>query len=233
MKVTSYAMDSFGESGRIAAQAMLPSDFTATTHARARRGVQFSERMVGETTDAELVARCRTGDDAAWALLVERFARYVHAILVRAYRLGPASAEETFQEVFARVHEQLPRLRDDAAFRPWLAQLTRRVAVDALRSGAGGRAADGELIEYLDTTADDMIEELEQALTVRAAMAELPVHCGDVLDRFFARNQTHAAIGAALGIPAGTIASGIADCLARLRTSVEARSRAPAPSGAR
>jgi RNA polymerase sigma factor (sigma-70 family) len=189
--------------------------------------------MAGAPTDAELVARCRTGDDAAWTLLVERFARYVHAILARSYRLPPHVVEDTFQDVFARVYEQLPKLRDDAAFRPWLAQVTRRLAIDALRAGARERPDDGELIEYLDIAADDAIAELEQALTVRAAMKDLPSHCADVLDRFFARDESYATIGAALGIPAGTIASRISRCLARLRRNLEGRSAAPAPSGGR
>ena len=75
-------------------------------------------------TDAELVARCRTGDDEAWELLVERFARYVHATSTRGVHASlEHAAEDAFQEVFARAYEQLERLRDDAAIRPWLAQL--------------------------------------------------------------------------------------------------------------
>jgi RNA polymerase sigma-70 factor (ECF subfamily) len=240
MKVTSYAMDSFVESGQIKSGGDATERLRTDNGSRlAHSGVQFSGRMVGVptdaelvATDAELVARCRTGDDGAWALLVERFARYVHAILVRAYRLCPDVAEETFHDVFARVYEQLPKLRDDAAFRPWLAQLTRRVAVDALRAGSNERPADSELIEDLDVAADDLIAELEQALTVRVAMAELPTACGDVLDRCFARDETYATIGAALGVPPGTIAGRISHCLGRLRRKLEAPSRAPAPAPA-
>jgi len=40
-----------------------------------------------ELTDAQLVERCRAGDEAAWAALVERFSRYVYAIATGAYRL--------------------------------------------------------------------------------------------------------------------------------------------------
>jgi DNA-directed RNA polymerase specialized sigma24 family protein len=68
---------------------------------------------------------------------------------------------------------------------------------------------------------------------VRAALAGLPAHCADVLDRFFARDESYATIGAALGIPAGTIAGRISRCLARLRNDLEGRSPAPAPSGGR
>ena len=40
-------------------------------------------------------------------LLVDRYARYVHAIATRVYRLAPADAEDVFQEVFARIFERL------------------------------------------------------------------------------------------------------------------------------
>ena len=66
-------------------------------------------------SDSELVARCRAGDHDAWTLLVDRYARYVHAIVTRVFRVPPADAEDVFQEVFARIFERLGTLRDDDA----------------------------------------------------------------------------------------------------------------------
>ena len=83
-------------------------------------------------TDAELVERCRAGDRDAWNTLVERFSRYVYAICVQGFRLGDADAEDVFQEVFTRVYTRLDTLRDDAALRPWIAQLTRRLCLDTI-----------------------------------------------------------------------------------------------------
>jgi RNA polymerase sigma factor (sigma-70 family) len=88
-------------------------------------------------TDAQLVQRCRTGDAEAWNELVERFSRYVYAIAVQAFRLSPADAEDVFQEVFTRIYTRLDTLRDDSALRPWIAQLTRRLCLDAI--AASGR----------------------------------------------------------------------------------------------
>ena len=186
-------------------------------------------------TDVELVARCRTGDDAAWELLVERFARYVHAILTRAFTLGEHAAEDAFQEVFARAYEQLHSLRDDGAVRPWLAQLTRRIAIDVLRADAREQAREVAEIERVEAVADDTLDRLEQALSVRAALAELPDHCTEILDRFFARDESYATIGAALEIAQGTIASRISRCLSKLREKLEheGRSAASAASGGR
>ncbi len=87
-------------------------------------------------SDAQLVARCRAGDEDAWRELVERFSRYVYAISVQAYRMSESDAEDVFQEVFARAYVNLPKLRDDSAIRPWLAQMTRRLCLDTIRAGA-------------------------------------------------------------------------------------------------
>jgi hypothetical protein len=38
---------------------------------------------VEAASDAQLVSRCRAGDQAAWEALVDRYARYVHAIVAR------------------------------------------------------------------------------------------------------------------------------------------------------
>ena len=50
--------------------------------------------------DAALVRRCRSGEEAAWAALVERFSSYVYAILTRGFGLDGTAAEDVFQEVF-------------------------------------------------------------------------------------------------------------------------------------
>ena len=80
--------------------------------------------MAVEQSDAQLVSRCREGDDGAWNEFVERFSRYVYAICSRGFRLAQHDAEDVFQEVFARAYERLTELRSDDAVRPWLAQLT-------------------------------------------------------------------------------------------------------------
>ena len=63
---------------------------------------------------------------------------------------------------------------------------------------------------------------------MRAALAELPEHCSEILDRFFARDESYATIGAALEIPQGTIASRISRCLGKLREKLEHEGRSAA-----
>src|SRR6266699_5963967 len=171
---------------------------------------------MGETVSAaQLVARCRNGDQEAWAGLVERFSRYVYAIAAQGFRLREHDAEDVFQEVFAKVYERPDSLRSDEAIQPWIAQLTRRVCVDRLRAGSREETTDeSELAADPD---EDPIARIDEALDVHDALAGLPENCREILDRFFARDESYRAIGDALELPAGTIASRISRCLDKLR----------------
>src|SRR2546425_12857578 len=128
--------------------------------------------MAAAISDRELVARCRAGDQQAWAELVERFSRYVYAISVQAFRLSDADAEDVFQEVFARAYQHLDKLRDDTAVRPWLAQLTRRLCIDRLRASSRERPTADEELELAGS--GETLSLLEDALTVHHALAAAP-----------------------------------------------------------
>jgi len=168
-------------------------------------------------SDEQLVARCRAGETPAWNELVERYSRYVYAICTQGFRLEDHDAEDVFQDVFTRVYTHLNRLRDDASFRPWLAQLTRRSCLDRLRSSAREALAD----EVEPTEVDETLSLLDDALTVHEAMAALSENCRDILDRFFARDESYRVIADALGLPPGTVASRISRCLDKLKPLVE------------
>jgi RNA polymerase sigma factor (sigma-70 family) len=173
-------------------------------------------------TDAELVTRCRAGEQAAWNELVERFSRYVYAISVQAFRLPSHDADDVFQEVFARVYQHLDRLRNDEAIRPWIAQLTRRLCIDRIRAGGREVAADPDTLEPAEV--DDTLAVLDEALAVRDGLDAVGEPCREILDRFFCRDESYRVIGEAMGIPAGTIASRISRCLGKLRAELEGRS---------
>jgi RNA polymerase sigma factor (sigma-70 family) len=175
--------------------------------------------MTATLTDAQLVQRCRRGDADAWNELVERFSRYVYAICLQGFRLPQQDAEDVFQEVFSRVYTRLDTLRDDSALRPWIAQLTRRLCLDAL--AASGR--EQPLDDLADIGGGNSLDELDDAFAVREAMAGLSEPCQEVLDRFFARDESYRTISRELDLPSGTIASRISRCLRRLREELEGK----------
>jgi RNA polymerase sigma factor (sigma-70 family) len=185
--------------------------------------------MTAELSDAQLVQRCRAGDDAAWRQLVERFSRYVYAIATQGFRLAEHDAEDVFQEVFARTYQRLDRLRDDGAIKPWLAQLTRNLCLDRNRETSRTQPPDAEI----GGAADDTVAQIDLALTVRGALDDLGQPCADLLDRFFCRDESYKTIGAELDLPPGTIASRISRCLVKLREELEGRNDDTSASGSR
>lgn len=181
-----------------------------------------------ELSDAQLVQRCRANEPAAWAEFVERFSRYVYAIVVQGFRLRDQDAEDVFQEVFAKAYEHLARLRDDGSVRPWLAQLTRRACIDRLRAAPREQQTSDELEP---AALDETLARLEEALDVREGLGRLSADCAEILDRFFARDESYRTIGEALNLPAGTIASRISRCLGHLRDELAGRNLAQPTSG--
>ena len=88
-----------------------------------------------------------------------------------------------------------------------------RSHANRLARGAGRRGS--------GSGGDDVLGELEQAYDVHEALAALPENCQEILDRFFARDESYRTIGDALELPAGTIASRISRCLTKLRENWE------------
>jgi RNA polymerase sigma factor (sigma-70 family) len=187
----------------------------AKSQRRDRGGAEKAARIV----DAGLVRRCRAGDETAWTAIVERFSSYVYAITIR-YGLSDDRAQDVFQDVFSRAYRHLDSLRDDGALKPWIAQLARRAAVDRLRAdGRGATALDADAM----ADEDPGLARIELAMTVQRALEELPAQYGDALRRFFIYDQSYCTIGAALGIPPGTVASRISRGLSQLRTTLDQR----------
>jgi DNA-directed RNA polymerase specialized sigma24 family protein len=57
--------------------------------------------------DAQLVARCRAGESAAWGVLVQRYQRLVYAVVRRAGH-DEHTAADVFQTVFSRLMSTCP-----------------------------------------------------------------------------------------------------------------------------
>lgn len=187
---------------------------------------------ISHLSDAELVVRCRLGNQPAWNLLVERFGGYVDAIARRGYRLNDADAEDVFQDVFIRTYHGLDRLRDNDAIRPWIAQLTRRLCVDRLRAAKRESTNPDCAGDETPHTHQERLARIDEAIVVHDALAVLPPDIREMLERFFLHDQSYRTIAEELDLPMGTVASRIARGLTRLRIELEPQDAPRAPLAA-
>src|SRR2546422_5814781 len=80
-----------------------------------------------EATDAELVAQCRAGEEAAFDELVSRHhARAFH--IAYPVLLNHEDATEVAQDAFVRIYQSLDGFRGDCEFTTWLHQIVVNLA---------------------------------------------------------------------------------------------------------
>ena len=97
--------------------------------------VQPSEDMV----PPELVARCRRGDQAAFAALVHATYRRAYGLAFRLVR-DRFEAEDVVQEAYLRMFRSMEGFREDARVETWMHRIVTNVAIMRLRSR--GRSAE-------------------------------------------------------------------------------------------
>ena len=179
--------------------------------------------MRDDPTVVALVARAAEGDPRAWADVVERYAPLVWSICTR-FQLSNQDTEDVGQNVWLLLVEQLGKLREPAALPGWLATTTHReclrVVTAAQKSERLGTRLD-EALQFVDDTAiDQEILIAERNAALRAAIAELPPRCRQLLRMLMADPAySYAEISATLHIPVGSIGPLRARCLGRLRRS--------------
>jgi RNA polymerase sigma-70 factor (ECF subfamily) len=87
-----------------------------------RREASVSELSVPEPSDEELVRRAQSGDAWAEEALFRRHIGRAGQIAMRLLGRG-SDAEDAIQDSFVIALEQLPKLREGAAFRSWLLRI--------------------------------------------------------------------------------------------------------------
>ena len=79
-------------------------------------------------SDAELLRRCRNGDECAWEEVIENYKRLIYSIPLN-FGLTTEEAADIFQQTFISLVENLERLRADSNLGAWLAVVARRHAL--------------------------------------------------------------------------------------------------------
>lgn len=159
------------------------------------------ERGAPGPSEAELVERARAGDRRAFAALYRRHARTIHGVLLA--RLPREEVRDAMQDSFTIALARLGTLRDPAAFSPWLASIARNRARDWHKRGQPRRELGCEP-EQLDQ-GPGRGRDLDDALGLLAAMAELPEGQRELLVLRFVEGLSGPEIAEAIGMTAGSV----------------------------
>lgn len=184
--------------------------------------------------EAELVARARGGDAAAFGELVDRHRRAVYRA-ARAVLRSHADAEDAAQDAFVAAFRHLDRFRGGSTFRTWLLTIAWRQALNRRRGAAGvwhrllGRGvADDREDPLADIAADGRTPEqaaVDRQLRrdVRAAIDRLKPPLRDALLLAQSGEYSYEEIGAMVGAPVGTIKWRVSEARRSVRQQLRAK----------
>ena len=157
--------------------------------------------------EADVLARCRAGEQEAWRELVTRYQDMVYAIARRV--AGPA-AEDAAQETFLRVFRKLHTYRADrgAKFSSWLYRVAYNCSCDvvARRGREAGLPEDYEG-RYDGPGPEELAGSTEHVGLARAALADIRPEYRDVLELYYLTGKSYEQVAEIADLPLGTVKS--------------------------
>jgi RNA polymerase sigma-70 factor (ECF subfamily) len=186
----------------------------------AHTGVPGPRNLVERTLDQDhsLIARCLSGEDAAWEELVRLHSRQIYGLCFR-FTGRAQEAQDLTQEVFLRVFRTLASFRAaEGSFGTWLARVTRNLLIDHYRRTRQDRATDPieDQLPVLELVGAAASRRPDQALAGREAseilQATLLKLSPDLREAVILRDlqeMEYREIAQTLEIPEGTVKSRI------------------------
>ena len=173
-----------------------------------------------DNNDVEVIKAIAGRDEAALALLYDRYRVVVFGLLMRILN-NREEAEDVLQEVFLQVWRKADDF-DETRGRPftWLVTLARSRGIDRLRSLATRErvteAGAKEVSEEVSDAASDTFKSEQRGL-VNSALAQLPEDQKRPLMLAYFEGLTQSEIATNLGAPLGTVKTRMRSGLTKLR----------------
>jgi RNA polymerase sigma-70 factor, ECF subfamily len=137
-------------------------------------------------SDVDVMLRVKTGDESAFAYLVQKYRRPMVGFMYRLCR-NPSTAEELAQEVFLRVYRSRTSYEPSAKFTTWLYRIATNLAVNHARDTRHERAENTVRLDEPDKetgntpdladdslTAEEQILKRERLAAIRSKVNALP-----------------------------------------------------------
>jgi RNA polymerase sigma-70 factor, ECF subfamily len=175
-----------------------------------------------EFDERELIERCRSGDDTAFAELVDRYKDLVYGLIYRMVR-DRGLADDLAQDVFLKVHRGLPYFRGEARLSTWIFRIVQNVCAQTRN-----RRPDVSLENGQDDRPPRQFGSVDQAFgaiedrdRLDKALAQLPPNARMLVVAHYMRGVQYESLAEALNLPLGTVKTHLYRAKRRLRELLE------------
>jgi RNA polymerase sigma-70 factor, ECF subfamily len=189
-------------------------------------------------SEADLLARCRRGEAAAWDELFDlHYAAAGRFIFQLSPDFSREDAEEICQEVFLSVIKNLESFQGQSRFQTWLFRIAMNKSRDfrekrlaAKRGGAqvavSLQAENPETGLTLDPpdplpAPDELVMNAEQMTAVRETLDQLDESCREIVELRYLGDLSYEELGTTLKLNPKTVSSRLSRCLDRLEELAE------------
>ncbi|HET9480484.1 MAG TPA: sigma-70 family RNA polymerase sigma factor [Candidatus Polarisedimenticolia bacterium] len=178
--------------------------------------------------DEELVRRFRSGDRAAFDMLVLRYRREIYGIAWR-ITADHGEADDLAQETFCRAYRSLDGFRGESSFRTWLLRIVSNLSLNLVQSARVTRRQDGAVEDLAGTgtagsvppEAEDGLKRRERDQRLRQAIARLPGRQKTTLLLRAFEGMPYKEIAKVMGCTIGTARANYFHAVAALRRELE------------
>jgi len=176
--------------------------------------------------DSEIIGKVLSGDQQAYALLVDRYQNYVFTLALR-FTKNREDAEEVSQDIFIKAYRSLSDFRGAAKFSTWLYTIVNNTCISFLRKKKlEVHSLDNEKVfEVADNQESgmraNMIEQKSRIAMVNKAIALLSTDDAEIITLFYKGEQTLEEISNILGLETNTAKVRLHRARARLKEKME------------
>jgi RNA polymerase sigma factor (sigma-70 family) len=172
------------------------------------------------------VKQCLSGNEEAWAQLVDKYKALIYSIPVK-YGLPPQDAADVFQATCTELLTRLPELREPRALPKWLMQVAHHECYryKRLQQRVVSRDADPNLPEpETPPMAESIVQQTQEEQMLREAMDTLTPQCRRLVELLFFETpaRPYADVARELGLAVGSIGFTRQKCMDRLRRQLDA-----------
>lgn len=183
--------------------------------------------------DLKLIALAQTGDQMAFASLVERHQDFVYNLAFRILQ-NHDEADDATQEAFVKIWQSLSGFRGESRFTTWAYRIVRNTCLNRLRSVKSGprlvsvetNFEEGEEErDIISNLPGDQTEEpafhfdtVERRSAVWEQVDSLPLKYREIIALYYDQELSYEEIAAALEMPVGTVKTHLFRAKAQLKT---------------